>query len=39
MGAEMFLEDMDGAYLSNETLSFLLDLMRQSGNIEIDKKI
>ena len=39
MGAEMFLEGLDGAYLSNETLSFLLDLMRQSGNIEIDKKI
>ena len=39
MGAELLLEGLDGTYISNETMSFLLDMMRQSGNPVIDKNI
>ena len=39
MGAELFFEGIDGAFISNETLNFLLDMIRQSGNIRIDKSI
>ena len=28
MGAEFLLEGLDGAYVSNETLTFLLDIIK-----------
>ena len=37
MESELLLEGLDGAQISNETLDFLLDIIRQSGNPEIDK--
>ena len=37
MGAELLLQSLDEAAISNETLSFILDMMRQTGNPGIDK--
>ena len=39
MGAELLIEGLDGAYVSNETLTFHLDICKQSGSHYFDKVV
>lgn len=37
MGGELLFEGLDGAAISNKTLSFIIDMKKQSGNFGFDK--